>query len=80
MRIEGKNNIGEKWYIDSDNSVTVKVCSICGNPIAILSVEQEGIKAIRFTKNDKVLGIFDLDEFKVKKDFSCKVCSNVEWL
>ena len=79
MRIEGKNNLGEKWYIDSDDKITVKSCNNCGNPIAILSVKQEGIKVIRFMKDDKVLAIFDLEQFRLKH-VKCSFCSNVERL
>ena len=78
MRIEGKNNKGERWYIDSEQDISVKQCSNCGNPTAIFSIKQEGIKAIRFMRDDKVLAIFDLEEFSVKKDIVCHYCGNVE--
>ena len=81
MRIEGKNNRGDEWYIDSDENISVKLCSVCGNPIAIFGLlNQEGIKAIRFMKDSKVLGIFDLEEFGIKKDVRCHYCENVEFL
>ncbi len=81
----GQDKLGNYWYVESTQPVDVRVCKVCGNPVAILNVSpSQPVQKIRFTKplvsrQEMTIGEVHLDAIKKylgKNPLQCSWCGS----
>lgn len=89
MRIEGVDKIGKLWWVEADSDIEVRVCQLCGNPVAILNARPtQQVQKIRFMRpgempNPSLIKIGEFDLEVIREHFRnfpepCPWCGYVE--
>ena len=47
-RVQGKNRLGETWWVESSSPIVVKTCCFCLNPVQLINPATEPVEKIRF--------------------------------